>query len=61
MLPTSTDALDGPISEGLRVFGREWGELKQSIRETGWEVSLCLPVRVHKSLSRLVVVCHPAD
>ena len=61
MLPTSTDALDGPISEGLRVFGREWGELKQSILETGWGVSLCIPVRVHKSLSRLVVVCHPAD
>ena len=61
MLPTSTDSLEGPISEDLQVFGRGWGDLKQSILDSGWEVSLFIPVRVHKSLSRLVVVCHPAD
>jgi len=61
MLPTSTDSLEGPISEDLQVFGRGWGGLKQSILDSGWGVSLFIPVRVHKSLSRLVVVCHPAD
>jgi tRNA (guanine10-N2)-dimethyltransferase len=61
MLPTIPEALGGPISDQLQVLGREWGQLKAVIRDSGWEVSMCAPVRVHRSLSRLVVVCHPAD
>ena len=61
MLPSSPKALHGPISDSLQVMGMDWGPLKERIIETGWEVSVCSPVRVHKSLSRLVVLCHPAD
>ncbi len=61
MLPTSPEALDGPLSEDLQVLGTTWGPLKGVILDSGWEVSLSVPVRVHRSLSRLVVVCHPAD
>ena len=61
MLPTSPEALEGPISDHLQVLGREWGEVRSVIRDTGWEVSMSTPVRVHRSLSRLVVLCHPAD
>ena len=61
MLPSSPEALHGPISDSLQVMGMDWGPLKERIIETGWEVSVCSPVRVHKSLSRLVVLCHPAD
>jgi len=61
MLPSNPEALLGPVSDELHVMGVEWGSLRGSIRETGWEVSMCAPVRVHKSLSRLVVLCHPAD
>ncbi len=60
MLPSSPDSLEGPVSEKLQVMGMEWGTLKERIRETGWSVSMVSPVRVHKSLSRLVVLCHPA-
>ena len=61
MLPTSPDALGGPVSDQQVVMGRTWDEIKDLIRETGWQVALNSPVRVHRSLSRLVVVCHPAD
>ena len=61
MLPSNPEALLGPVSDELHVMGMEWGALKGKIMETGWEVSMCAPVRVHKSLSRLVVLCHPAD
>ncbi len=61
MLPTSPEALDGPLSENLKVLGMMWGSLKGEILDSGWEISLSAPVRVHRSLSRLVVVCHPAD
>ena len=61
MLPSSPDALDGPVSDDLQVMGMTWGSLKEKILETGWRVSMSSPVRVHKSLSRLVVLCYPAD
>jgi tRNA (guanine10-N2)-dimethyltransferase len=61
MLPTSPDALEGPVSDQQAVMGRTWDEIKDLIRETGWQVALSSPLRVHRSLSRLVVVCHPAD
>jgi len=60
MLPSSPDALDGPLSEEVQVMGMGWALMKERIRETGWSVSMASPVRVHKSLSRLVVLCHPA-
>jgi len=61
MLPSSPDALGGPVSDDLLVMGTNWGKLRDSILKTGWRVALCSPVRVHRSLSRLVVLCHPAD
>ena len=61
MLPSSPEALLGPISDELQVMGMDWGSLSGMIMETGWEASICAPVRVHKSLSRLVVLCHPSD
>ena len=60
MLPSSPDALDVPLSEEIQVMGMGWATMKEKIRETGWSVSMAYPVRVHKSLSRLVVLCHPA-
>ncbi len=61
MLPTSPEALGGPVSNHQVVMGRTWDEIRNLIRETGWQVVLNSPIRVHRSLSRLVVVCHPAD
>ena len=61
MLPCSPESVEGPISEELEVMGAKWGHLKTRIHETGWKVIVNCPVRVHRSLSRLVVTCHPAD
>ena len=61
MLPSSPDSLGGPVSDDLLVMGMDWGSLRDRILQTGWRVTLCSPVRVHRSLSRLVVLCHPAD
>ena len=61
MLPCSPKSVEGPISEELEVMGLKWGHLKTRIQQTGWKVVVNCPVRVHRSLSRLVVTCHPAD
>jgi len=61
MLPSNPDALDGPVSDQLQVMGVDWGDLRGRIKESGWNVRSAIPVRVHKSLSRLVVLCHPSD
>ena len=61
MLPSNPDALNGPVSDQLQVMGLDWGDLRDKIMQTGWEVRSAIPVRVHKSLSRLVVLCHPSD
>ena len=61
MLPSNPDALDGPVSDQLQVMGMDWVDLRHRIMESGWNVRSSIPVRVHKSLSRLVVLCHPSD
>ena len=60
MLPSNPDALEGPVSDQLQVMGMDWGGLRGRIMESGWNVRSAIPVRVHKSLSRLVVLCHPS-
>ena len=61
MLPSNPDALNGPVSDQLQVMGLDWREMRGQISECGWDVYSAIPVRVHKSLSRLVVLCHPSD
>ncbi len=61
MLPASPNSLDGPISSDLEVMGRTWKEVISTFLSNGWSVKSQYPVRVHKSLSRLVLVCHPSD
>ena len=61
MLPSNPDALGGPVSDNLQVMGLDWVGMKSKIAESGWDVHSAIPVRVHKSLSRLVVLCHPLD
>ena len=40
-------------------MGRRWSEIEEEINQRGWIVNLRSPVKVHKSLARMVVVCHP--
>ena len=61
MLPADPEALKFGNSEDITVMGKKWSELLSRIQEIGWNVHLFCPVRVHRSLVRAVVVCHPAD
>ena len=60
MLPTAPEALDSFPEQDIDVMGIPWSELEVMIRGRGWEPVLLTPVKVHRSLSRMVVVCHPA-
>jgi len=61
MLPTTPEALQAGPSDDAEVMGMPWSELEPLIVERGWRPVLRTPVRVHSSLARMVVVCHPSD
>ena len=61
MLPSGPDSLTSESADDSIVMGRKWSELLGKIGDIGWNVHLFCPVRVHKSLVRVIVVCHPAD
>ena len=61
MLPTGPEALDSFPEQDVEVLGMPWSELEGKIRGCGWEPVLSVPIKVHRSLARMVVVCHPAD
>ena len=61
MLPAGPEALNLVNNDDIIVMGKKWSELLSRIHEIGWNVHLFCPVRVHRSLVRAIVVCHPAD
>ena len=61
MLPAGPEALNSGNNDDIIVMGKKWSELMSIIQEIGWSVHLFCPVRVHRSLVRAIVVCHPAD
>ena len=61
MLPAGPEALSQDPEHDYQVMGKPWSELDGLIRERGWVPVLRTPVKVHRSLARMVVVCHPAD
>ena len=61
MLPTTPEALEIDPNQDAEVMGMPWSELEVLIRGCGWVPVLSSPVKVHRSLARMVVVCHPAD
>ena len=61
MLPTTPEALKVGPNDDVEVMGIPWSELEPMIIDKGWKPILRTPVRVHSSLARMVVVCHPSD
>ena len=61
MLPTTPESLQAESSDDVEVMGMPWSELEPKIIERGWKPVIRTPVRVHSSLARMVVVCHPSD
>ena len=61
MMPTTADVLAGFLSNDQIVMGKRWQEVQDLIRKQGWKINLAIPIKVHKSLARIMIVCHPAD
>jgi len=59
MLPAGAESLDNDPEVDYIVMGRPWSEIENQINAIGWSVVVRSPVKVHKSLARMVVVCHP--
>jgi hypothetical protein len=60
MLPTVPGFLTVSNSENFLVMGKKWDELETLILDTGWTVVFKYPIKVHRSLARLLLVCHPS-
>lgn len=61
MLPTGPEVLSQNPEEEFIVMGKKWSELEELIAQRGWRVVLKSPIKVHRSLARMVIVCHPSD
>lgn len=61
MLPTGPEVLSQGPGEDFTVMGVKWSQLEELIAQRGWKVVLKSPIKVHRSLARMVIVCHPAD
>jgi len=61
MLPAGPEALTKASLRQAVVMGRPWSELVSEIESIGWRVHLLCPVRVHRSLVRVIAVFHPSD
>jgi tRNA (guanine10-N2)-dimethyltransferase len=59
MLPAGSESLENNPDTDYIVMGRRWSEIEKAINQRGWRVNLRSPVKVHKSLARMVIVCHP--
>ncbi|MEC7101334.1 MAG: hypothetical protein VXW80_05775, partial [Candidatus Thermoplasmatota archaeon] len=61
MFPSGTEAFTKASLRQAVVMGRPWSELESEIESIGWRVHLLCPVRVHRSLVRVIAVFHPSD
>ena len=62
LLPTDPAIFNGDSDEPVDplVMGKPWSEIANEMLERGWRVVLTAPVKVHRSLARLLVVAHPS-
>jgi len=63
--PSHLEALrrgESPTADSLRTFGSDWRMVAAMVKEAGWAILDEIPVAIHSSLSRLLLVCgqdHP--
>ncbi|MEC9477763.1 MAG: THUMP domain-containing protein [Candidatus Thermoplasmatota archaeon] len=62
LLPTDPAILKDNSAEPLDylVMGKPWSKVVDEMLDRGWKVALTAPVKVHRSLARLLVVAHPS-
>ena len=54
LIPWPPSAFSEPIDEG-QSFGKSWAEISDAFAESGWEIVSTTPIRVHRSLARLLI------
>ena len=54
LIPWSPSEIDQPIDAGLS-FGHTWDEISQTFAESGWTIVSTTPIRVHRSLARMLI------
>lgn len=60
MLPTIPEFTIENYSEKSLVMGKKWRDIELLISKNGWNVVFKYPIKVHRSLARLILVCHPS-
>ncbi|MEE2812257.1 MAG: hypothetical protein VX627_04435 [Candidatus Thermoplasmatota archaeon] len=55
LLPWSPDFIHQSVDRGIS-FGREWSQIESLFISSGWQITNTVPIRVHRSLSRLLVL-----
>lgn len=60
MLPTVPEFISDVNSNNHLVMGKKWEDLEFLINSIGWSVHLKYPIKVHRSLARLILVFHPS-
>lgn len=54
LIPWSPTSIGEPIESGMS-FGKSWAEISAAFEVSGWEVLSTAPIRVHRSLARLLI------
>ena len=52
--PFAIEAISESIDSGIS-FGKSWSEIASAFSESGWEIMSTSPIRVHRSLARLLI------
>jgi len=54
LIPWPPVAFSAPIDEG-QSFGKSWAEISDAFVESGWGIVSTTPIRVHRSLARMLI------
>ena len=54
LIPWPPSAIFEPIDSGIS-FGKSWSEISEAFSTSGWEIIETTPIRVHRSLARMLI------
>ena len=54
LIPWPPSSISESIDSGIS-FGKSWSEIASAFSESGWEIMSTSPIRVHRSLARLLI------
>ena len=54
LVPWPPELIDAPIEQGIS-FGKSWREISDAFSKAGWSIINTSPIRVHRSLARMLI------